>query len=105
MAFSTVPSPLHRLYQVRDDFSTFTVMIVFAVFCAAAAAQKLTSRLDALVRTSIGLLAQAARVAVLAVGVHAANLALFLLGGIVAQHRRCGAVRVRGRLSQKDEWA
>jgi MFS family permease len=32
MAFSTVPTPLYSLYQVRDGFSTFTVTIVFAVY-------------------------------------------------------------------------
>jgi predicted MFS family arabinose efflux permease len=58
--------------------------IVFVVFGAAAAAQTLTSRLDALVQRRIGLLGQAAGVVVLAVGMHAASLALFLLGGIVA---------------------
>jgi MFS family permease len=59
-------------------------LIVFTVFGAAAAAQTLTSSLDALVRRSIGLLGQAAGVVVLAVGMHTANLALFLIGGIVA---------------------
>ena len=32
MAFSTVPTPLYPLYQVRDGFSTFTVTIVFAAY-------------------------------------------------------------------------
>ncbi|MBM7246214.1 MFS transporter [Rhodococcus fascians] len=32
MAFSTVPSPLYPLYQVRDGFSTFMVTIVFAAY-------------------------------------------------------------------------
>jgi hypothetical protein len=59
-------------------------VIVFAVFGAAAAAQTLTSPLDALVRRSIGLLAQAAGVVVLAVGMQTASLALFLIGGIGA---------------------
>jgi hypothetical protein len=59
-------------------------VIVFAVFGAAAAAQALTSPLDALVRRSIGLLAQAAGVVVLAVGMQTASLALFLIGGILA---------------------
>jgi MFS family permease len=63
---------------------TLAGVIVFTVFGAAAAAQTLTSPLDALVRRSIGVLAQAAGVAVLAVGMHTANLALFLTGGIVA---------------------
>jgi MFS family permease len=59
-------------------------LIVFAVFGAAAAAQTLTSRLDARVRRTIGLLAQAAGVAVLALGMHTTNLAAYLLGGIAA---------------------
>jgi MFS family permease len=59
-------------------------LIVFAVFGAAAAAQTLTSRLDARVRRSIGLLAQAAGVAVLAIGMHTTSLAAFLFGGIAA---------------------
>jgi MFS family permease len=59
-------------------------LIVFAVFAAAAAAQTLTSRLAALAQRSGGLLAQAAGVVVLAVGMHTANLALFLIGGILA---------------------
>jgi MFS family permease len=32
MAFSTVPTPLYPLYQVRDGFSTFTITIVFAAY-------------------------------------------------------------------------
>jgi MFS family permease len=32
MAFSTVPTPLYPLYQLRDGFSTFTVTVVFAVY-------------------------------------------------------------------------
>ncbi|OZD04956.1 MFS transporter [Rhodococcus sp. 06-235-1A] len=32
MAFSTVPSPLYPLYQLRDGFSTFMVTIVFAAY-------------------------------------------------------------------------
>jgi MFS family permease len=59
-------------------------LIVFAVFSAAAAAQLLSSRLDASVRRSTGLLAQAAGVALLAVGMHAVSLSLFLIGGIIA---------------------
>jgi MFS family permease len=59
-------------------------LIVFTVFGAAAAAQTLTSRLAALAQRSSGLLGQAAGVVVLAVGMHTASLALFLLGGIVA---------------------
>ena len=59
-------------------------LIVFAVFGAAAAAQTLTSRLDARVRRTIGLLAQAAGVAVLAIGMYTTSLAAYLLGGIAA---------------------
>jgi predicted MFS family arabinose efflux permease len=59
-------------------------LIVFAVFSAAAAAQLLSSRLDASVRRSTGLLAQAAGLALLAVGMHAVSLSLFLIGGIIA---------------------
>ncbi|MEV1024916.1 MFS transporter [Streptomyces sp. NPDC050264] len=32
MAFSTVPTPLYPLYEVRDGFSTFMVTVVFAVY-------------------------------------------------------------------------
>jgi MFS family permease len=32
MAFSTVPTPLYPLYQLRDGFSTFTVTVIFAVY-------------------------------------------------------------------------
>jgi hypothetical protein len=32
MAFSTVPTPLYPLYQVRDGFSTFTITIVFPAY-------------------------------------------------------------------------
>jgi MFS family permease len=32
MAFSTVPTPLYPLYQVRDGFSTFVITIVFAAY-------------------------------------------------------------------------
>lgn len=59
-------------------------LIVFAVFGAAAVTQTLTSRLDTRVRRNIGLLAQAAGVVALAIGIHTANLALFVLAGIVA---------------------
>ena len=54
------------------------------MFGAAAAAQTLTSQLDAPVRRSLGLLAQAVGVAALVVGMYTANLALFLIGGIIA---------------------
>jgi MFS family permease len=32
MAFSTLPTPLYGLYQVRDHFSSFVVTVVFAVY-------------------------------------------------------------------------
>jgi predicted MFS family arabinose efflux permease len=32
MAFSTVPSPLYTLYRARDDFSLFTVTVIYAVY-------------------------------------------------------------------------
>jgi MFS family permease len=59
-------------------------LIVFAVFGAAAAAQTLSSRLGARARRNIGLLAQAAGVVALTVGMHTVNLAVFLLAGIAA---------------------
>jgi MFS family permease len=69
---------------LHDSSRALAGVIVFTMFAAAAAAQTFTSPLDALVRRSIGLLAQAGGVAVLAVGMHTTNLALFLIGGIVA---------------------
>ncbi|WP_328503087.1 MFS transporter [Streptomyces sp. NBC_00457] len=59
-------------------------LTVFAVFGAAAAAQTLTSRLDAKVRSNLGLFAQAAGMAALAVGMQTASLPVFLVAGIVA---------------------
>lgn len=59
-------------------------LIVFAVFGAAAAAQSLTTRLTTAGKRALGLLAQAVGVATLVVGMHTANLAAFLVGGIVA---------------------
>lgn len=59
-------------------------LVVFAVFGAAAAAQPLTAMVSARARTSIGPLAQAGGVAILAIGMHTTNLATFLLGGIAA---------------------
>ena len=59
-------------------------LIVFVVFGAAAAAQVLTGRLSPRARRNAGLLAQAAGVAVLAVGVHTASLTVFVLSGVVA---------------------
>ncbi|WP_203930763.1 MFS transporter [Virgisporangium ochraceum] len=58
--------------------------VVFAVFAAAAAAQTLTNGLAAGTRLAAGLLAQVAGVLVLVAGMHAANLAAFLVGGVVA---------------------
>ena len=69
---------------LHDSSRALAGVIVFTMFAAAAAAQTLTSPLTALARRSIGLLAQAGGVAVLAVGMHTTNLALFLIGGIVA---------------------
>jgi hypothetical protein len=69
---------------LHDSSRALAGVIVFTMFAAAAAAQTLTSPLDALMRRSIGLLAQAGGVAVLAIGMHTTNLALFLIGGIVA---------------------
>ncbi|MEV8615086.1 MFS transporter [Amycolatopsis sp. NPDC051373] len=57
---------------------------MFAVFGAAAAAQTGTGRLGTRTRRHIGLLAQAVGIAVLAVGMHAASLPVFLLAGIIA---------------------
>ena len=34
MAFATLPSPLYGLYRVRDNLSTLTVTVVYAVFAA-----------------------------------------------------------------------
>ncbi|MFI6495141.1 MFS transporter [Streptomyces sp. NPDC050564] len=59
-------------------------LIVFAVFGAAAAAQSLTGRLDAKIRRNIGLFAQAAGVAALAIGMRTASFPVFLVAGIVA---------------------
>ena len=69
---------------LHHSSSALAGLIVLAVFGAAAAAQTLSSQLEAPVRRRVGLLAQAAGVTVLAVGMHTANLALFLIGGIVA---------------------
>ncbi|MFI6236945.1 MFS transporter [Micromonospora sp. NPDC050784] len=59
-------------------------MIVFAVFGGAAVAQTLTSRLPAPAKVRLGLLAQAVGVPVLLAGTQTANLAAFLVGGVVA---------------------
>ncbi|MGW1212867.1 MFS transporter [Streptomyces sp. NPDC002499] len=59
-------------------------LVVFAVFGAAAAAQTGTGRLGDRTRWYVGLLAQAAGMAVLAIGVHLAGLPVFLLAGVLA---------------------
>jgi MFS family permease len=59
-------------------------LVVFAVFGGGAVAQPLTSMVSAPTRWSMGLLAQAAGVVVLAIGMHAADFAMFLIGGIAA---------------------
>ncbi|MCL2553308.1 MAG: MFS transporter [Actinomycetia bacterium] len=59
-------------------------LVVFAVFGAAAAAQIGTGRLGARTRWYVGLLAQAAGMAVLAAGMHLASLPVFLVAGIIA---------------------
>jgi predicted MFS family arabinose efflux permease len=59
-------------------------LIVFAVFGAAAAAQSLTTRLATAAKRRLGLLGQAVGVVTLVIGMHTANLAAFLVGGIVA---------------------
>ena len=38
MAFATLPSPLYGLYRTRDDLSTLTVTVVYAVFAGGAIA-------------------------------------------------------------------
>lgn len=58
--------------------------VVFVVFGGAAAGQTLTDRLGARVRENAGLIAQAAGVVLLAAGMRAASLALFLIGGLLA---------------------
>ncbi|MFJ5265205.1 MFS transporter [Streptomyces sp. NPDC088387] len=59
-------------------------VIAFAVFGAAALAQTLTTRLDVRTRRNLGLLAQGVGVIGLAVGMHTANLAVFVTAGVVA---------------------
>jgi hypothetical protein len=58
-------------------------LVVFAVFGSAAVAQTLTSRMRAGARLGIGLAGQALGLVVLVVGMHAANLAAFLVGGVI----------------------
>ncbi|MFF9645931.1 MFS transporter [Kitasatospora aureofaciens] len=71
----------HTLHHPSRALAGLTV---FAVFGASAAAQTLTSRLDAALRRNIGLYAQAAGATALAVGMHTASLTLFLVAGITA---------------------
>lgn len=59
-------------------------LIVFAVFGAAAVAQTVTGRLSASAKMTSGVLAQAVGVVTVVSGMYAANLAVFLVGGIVA---------------------
>ncbi|MGQ4384837.1 MFS transporter [Streptomyces sp. SAS_270] len=58
--------------------------IVFAVFGGAALAQTLTNRLPAPAKRALGLLAQATGVVTVVIGMHTADLATFLVGGVVA---------------------
>jgi hypothetical protein len=44
MAFATLPSPLYGLYVIRDDLSTFTVTVVYAIFAASTIATLLSVR-------------------------------------------------------------
>jgi MFS family permease len=57
-------------------------LVVFAVFGPAAAAQTLTSRMRPGAKLGSGLAAQALGLVVLTVGMHAANLPTFLVGGV-----------------------
>lgn len=59
-------------------------LIAFAVFGAAAAAQSLTTQLSTAAKRWLGLLSQAVGVVALVAGMHAASLATFLLGSVVA---------------------
>jgi MFS family permease len=58
--------------------------IVFLVFGAGAATQAASGRLSGRQRFAAGLIAEAAGLIVLALGMHTASLALFLVGGAVA---------------------
>jgi hypothetical protein len=69
---------------LHDPSRALAGAIGFAVFGGAATAQTLTGRLTAGTKMTLGLLAQATGVLTLAVGMHATNLALFLIGGLVA---------------------
>jgi hypothetical protein len=44
MAFATLPSPLYGLYRARDDLSTLTVTLVYAVFACGAIGALLCER-------------------------------------------------------------
>ena len=44
MAFATLPSPLYGLYRTRDDLSTLTVTVVYAVFACGAIVALLCER-------------------------------------------------------------
>ncbi|SNX55940.1 predicted MFS family arabinose efflux permease [Streptomyces sp. TLI_55] len=58
--------------------------IVFMVFGGAATAQSLTSRLSTTAKSRLGQAAQAVGVVTLVAGMHTADLAAFLAGGVVA---------------------
>jgi len=58
-------------------------LVVFAVFGPAAAAQTLTSRIRPGAKLGIGLAGQALGLVVLLVGMYAASLATFLVGGVI----------------------
>ena len=45
MAFATLPSPLYSLYRTRDDLSTLTVTVVYAVFACGAIVALLCERI------------------------------------------------------------
>ena len=44
MAFATLPSPLYGLYRTRDDLSTFTVTVIYAIFAGGTIAALLSVR-------------------------------------------------------------
>jgi MFS family permease len=58
-------------------------LVVFAVFGPAAAAQTLTSRIRPGAKLGIGLAGQALGLVVLVVGMYAASLATFVVGGVI----------------------
>lgn len=59
-------------------------LIVFAAFGGAAVAQSVTARLSTDTKRRLGLSSQAAGVVILVVGMYTANLAAFLIGGVIA---------------------